>query len=203
MRFGQICKKLAMFWNTFTHSPSIHRDRKFSRKFSYLKMFSEHAGYVYDYFSAKFLSKFRKRFAQSPKINWRTFRIKTFQQSVRLNMEKAVLTILRKSLCRMSEKIAQNLNMEQKQKIEKNPHLQKVFWTRRKESGQFSVEFLPKVRKGNAHGPEKRGSGFQKKFFIKVFHWSRRKQIWHFYNYKTVISQKNVSTKVQNREEVF
>ena len=104
MRFGQVCKKLAKFRSTFTHSPSMHRDQKILRKVSFLKMFSEHAGYVFDYFSVKLSPKFRQWFAQRSQIDWRTFRKKTFHQSVRLNMEKVVLTTLRASLCRMSEK---------------------------------------------------------------------------------------------------
>ena len=148
MRFGQVCKKLPKFRNTFTHSPSIHIDQKLLRKISFVKMISEHAGYVFDYFSVKISPKFRKCIAQSPKISWRTFRKNAFHHSNRLNLEKAILTTLQKNLCRMSEKNLLKIQICAKNKTIKKIRILKMFSEHVQNSlDNLSVKFLSKVRK--------------------------------------------------------
>jgi len=67
-------------------------------------MFSEHVENSFDYLSLRLLLKVRKSLAESPKKNEEFFFQKTvFHQTVRLNVLKAVLTILQKMLTK-SEK---------------------------------------------------------------------------------------------------
>ena len=129
-------------------------------------MFSEHAGYSFDYFSVKFSPKFRKCFAQIPTINWRTSRRIAFHQSVRLNMEKAVLTTLQKNLCRLSWKNLLKIQICAKDKTIEKICILKTFSEHVQNSlDNLSLKFLPKVRKWIAHGPEKMRKCFSKKFF--------------------------------------
>ena len=165
---GKFAKKLPKCRNTFTHSPSIHIDQKILRKVSFVKLFSEHAGYVFDYFSVNFSPKFIKCFDQIPKISWRTWRKNAFHQSVRLNMEKAVLTTLKKKLCRMSENNLLKIQFCAENKTIEKSRVLKTFSEHVQNSlDNLSLKFLPKVRKWIAHGPEKMRKCFSKKFFYQ------------------------------------
>ena len=131
--------------------------------------------------------------SKSEDILTKNFKKNAFPQSVRRNIEKAVLRTLRKNLCRMSEKNLLKVWLCTKNKTIKKIRIFKKFSEHVQNSlDSLSVKKLPKVRKKIAHGPQKRGRVFQRNFLIRVFPWIRGNQFWQFCNKKIVISQKEL-----------
>ena len=154
---GKFGKKLPKIRNIFTHSPSIHRNQRISRKVCFLKMFSEHVGKFGPPFCEIFV-KSQNIFRLQSEKKKKKFQKSFFYQSVRLKSSKAVLaTFCQKKLPSTKKKAIEKFRPKSKRikkYFKKNCFPSKCSSERVESSfDNFTETFFPKVRKKYAQSP--------------------------------------------------